>query len=145
MHQNVEEPILHAESEAIGILIVEDEILTALAASATLAELGYEVIDIAATADDALRAATTRRPDLVLMDITLDGEADGITAATQLRARFDLPVLFVSAHTDHRTMARAAAAKPVGYLFKPYTPQQLGRAVAAARAAMPDRNRVGIA
>lgn len=119
-------------SRPASILIVEDEMLIALSTSATLSDLGYEVIGIAATAEDALRSAARQRPDLVLMDITLRERGDGIEAAQRLKEQLGIPVLFVTAHADGATMERAAALKPVGYLVKPFSPRQLGEAVSGA-------------
>jgi two-component system, response regulator PdtaR len=113
-------------------LIVEDEMLIALATSAILAELGYQVTGVAPSADAAYRAAVEHRPDLVLMDITLQGETDGIEAARELKGRFGVPILFVTAHADGPTMDRAKTIDPVGYLIKPFSPRQLERAVASA-------------
>lgn len=140
MFMNAKARNAHVASEAIRILIVEDEMLTALAASATLSELGYTVVDAVPTAAAALRAAATRRPDLVLMDITLQGGTDGIAAAGLLKEQFGLPILFVTAHSESPTRDRAAAIGPVGYLLKPYSPQQLGMAVAGACATIRSRD-----
>ncbi|WP_119461002.1 response regulator [Rhodospirillaceae bacterium SYSU D60014] len=119
-------------SKPASILIVEDEVLIALFTSATLSDLGYDVIGIAKTAEDALQTANRHRPDLVLMDITLRGQGDGIEAAQRLKEHLGVPVLFVTAHADGTTMERAAAAKPAGYLVKPFSPRQLGEAVSGA-------------
>lgn len=119
-------------SRPASILIVEDEMLIALFTSATLSDLGYSVIGIAATAEAALQSAAEHRPDLVLMDITLRGQRDGIDAAQLLRERLGIPILFLTAHADGATMERAAMVEPVGYLVKPFSPRQLGEAVSGA-------------
>lgn len=114
------------------ILMVEDEALAALAARDLIRSAGYEVVGIAATAERAARKAEETRPDLVLMDIRLAGNSDGVAAATEIRTRLDRPSLFVSAHSDPGVKARAAAARPAGFLAKPYRPEELLGAVRKA-------------
>ena len=87
---------------------------------------------VATAADEAVLLGEVRRPDVVLMDIRLRGPRDGIDAATEIRRRFDIRSLFVSAHTDPATMARAQAADPVGWLPKPFSGHQLAAALEAA-------------
>lgn len=117
-----------------AILVVEDEALNALYISSVLEVCGYEVIGVTGTAADALKVAADRVPDLVLMDITLRGEVDGIVAARSLQERLNVPILFVTAHADAPTLARARAINPAGYLIKPFTADQLEAAVRAALA-----------
>ena len=112
-----------------SILIVEDEALNALYITSVLEVCGYNVVGVAATASGALEAAADRVPDLVLMDITLRGDIDGIAAARSLQERLDVPILFVTAHADAPTLERARATNPVGYLIKPFTSRQLETAV----------------
>lgn len=120
--------------ETAAILIVEDEALNALYISSVLEVCGYEVIGVTATAAEALDLAAGQVPDLVLMDITLRGEVDGIAAARSLQERLGVPILFVTAHADAPTLARARAINPAGYLLKPFTAQQLETAVRKALA-----------
>ncbi|MBK7864438.1 MAG: response regulator [Archangiaceae bacterium] len=101
------------------ILVVEDERIVAMDLQRTLQGMGYEVPITAASADDAFRYATERCPDLVLMDIHIKGERDGIEAAQLLRERFAVPVIFLTAYSDHETLSRAAKTEPHGYLCKP--------------------------
>ena len=119
-------------TEAVSVLIVEDEALIALWTSEALSDLGYEVTGIAATAEAALRSAAEHRPDVALMDITLSGSADGIAAARSLKDRFGIPTLFATAHADSATKKRAETATPIGYLVKPFSPAQLENALARA-------------
>lgn len=116
-------------SDAARILVVEDEALNALYISSVLEVCGYDVIGVTATAAGALEAAADRPPDLVLMDITLRGEIDGIAAARSLQERLGVPILFVTAHADAPTLERARATNPAGYLIKPFTARQLEIAV----------------
>ncbi|WP_162912900.1 response regulator [Rhodospirillaceae bacterium SYSU D60014] len=120
-------------------MIVEDEALNALYIASVLEVCGYDIIGVAATAAGALEAAADRVPELVLMDITLRGDVDGIAAARSLQERLDVPILFVTAHADAPTLERARATNPVGYLIKPFTSRQLEEAVEDALANAPAR------
>jgi len=86
----------------------------------------------AATAEEAIKLAETARPNLVLMDIRLADDSDGVTAAVEIRQRFDIPSLFVSAHADPVARKRAVAARPSGFIEKPFTPESLALAIEAA-------------
>ncbi len=108
----------------LRILIVEDEAVTAADLYDELVAQGYEVIGTADTAAAALRLAETSRPDIVLMDINLAGEGDGIHAASAIRSA-EIPVIFLTAHYDERTLGRAKLASPVGYITKPFEQHQL--------------------
>ena len=114
------------------ILIIEDEAITVAALRRELAEMGHEVVGDAASAREAVRAAEATKPDLVLMDITLADEYDGIVAATAIRGNLGLPVVFLTAHGDDATMERAILAGPFGYLLKPFTTQELKAAIEVA-------------
>jgi CheY-like chemotaxis protein len=103
------------------ILIVEDEAITVSALKRELASLGYEVVGTASTADEALKAVELHKPDLVLMDITLAGAVNGIVAAVAIRGDFHVPVVFLTAHADDRTMERAVGAGAFGYVLKPFS------------------------
>ena len=102
------------------ILVVEDEILVREDIEDCLASLGHEVVSVASTGAEALRMIPTARPDLVLMDIRLKGDMDGVEAARQIRTNFRLPVIFLTAHADDSTLQRAKAAEPLGYIVKPF-------------------------
>src|SRR5215218_3609047 len=103
------------------ILIVEDEAITTAALRRELSGLGYVVVGTAGTTEEAFALAERERPDLVLMDITLSGELDGIAAASAIRGHTGAPVVFLTAHQDERTMERALHAGPYGYILKPFT------------------------
>jgi two-component system, response regulator PdtaR len=102
------------------VLVAEDDYLVALELEAGLKDAGFEVIGIAASADDALRLAESGRPVLAIMDIRLAGPRDGIDAALELFRRNGIRSIFATAHLDARTRARAEAAAPLGWLPKPY-------------------------
>lgn len=114
------------------ILIVEDEQVVAMDVEVQLAELGYEVTGIATTGPEALQLVETSHPDLVLMDIQLHGKMDGLSVAGQIRERWDVPVIFVTAYTSSDLVARAKEAGPYGYLTKPFSSGELNASIAIA-------------
>jgi diguanylate cyclase (GGDEF)-like protein len=114
------------------LLVVEDERIVALDLRGALEDLGYTVVGTAASSDEALRTAEARRPDLVLMDIRIAGANDGIQAARLLRARYQLPVVYLTANADQATLERALATEPAGYLVKPYNHQSLRTTIEVA-------------
>ncbi len=114
------------------ILIVEDEAITVEALKLELADLGYQVVGSAMSAHEALSAAEKFKPDLVLMDITLADEFDGVIAATAIRGNLGLPVVFLTAHADNATIRRATLAGSFGYVIKPFTTSQLKAAIEVA-------------
>jgi PAS domain S-box-containing protein len=121
-----------------SILIVEDEAIVALDLRTQLEDLGYDVIGIADQAEDALKIAAAQRPDLVLMDVRLKGPTDGIHTAGILNRMYQLPVIYLTAHSDDETVQRAAGTAPYGYLTKPFQIRELHAAieVALTKAAM---------
>ena len=82
--------------------------------------MGYSVVAEVRSGEDAVDVASQLRPDLVLMDIRLNGEMDGISAAGQIRDQFAIPMVFVTAHADGDTLKRAEVTQPSGYLIKPF-------------------------
>jgi CheY-like chemotaxis protein len=114
------------------ILIVENEAVVARDLEQALVGLGYDVVGTAQFAAEAVGKAADSRPDLVLMDISLRGDKDGVQAAAVISQRFGTPIVFLTAHTDKATVARAQAAKPVGYIVKPFERERLHETIAAA-------------
>jgi len=114
------------------ILIVEDESIVALDMETRLVHLGYQVVGTADTGEQALKIAETSRPDLALMDIRLKGSMDGIQTAELLRARFDIPVVYLTAYADDATLQRAKQTLPHGYLVKPFDERELHSTVEMA-------------
>lgn len=114
------------------ILVVEDEALVARDLEQTPERLGYEVVGIAQSAGEAVGKTGETRPDLVLMDIFLQGESDGVHAAGVIARRFGTPVVFLTAHTDKATVIRAQRVKPAGYIAKPFDPDKLNETIANA-------------
>lgn len=114
------------------ILIVEDEAIISMLIRRILTNQGYQVIGTADTGERAMGMAALLEPDLVLMDIQLKGELDGIHAADHIMRNHAIPVIFVSSHSDPHTIGRAMALNPAGYVLKPIDPQEMIRAVEAA-------------
>lgn len=114
------------------ILVVEDESAIAREIQKRLTGLGYDVPATAASADEAIRLVSERCPDLVIMDICIQGERDGIEVADLIRRRFDVPVVYMTAFADDATLARAKITEPLGYLVKPIRPDELKGAVEMA-------------
>ena len=114
------------------IMVVEDEQITAADLEASLEELGYAVTAIASSGKQAIRGAETTLPDLVLMDIRIKGEMDGVDAARQIRQRLDIPVIYLTAHADGETLERAKSAEPLGYIVKPFQETELRAAIQMA-------------
>ncbi|HUO29884.1 MAG TPA: response regulator [Bryobacteraceae bacterium] len=107
------------------VFIVEDERIVAEDIRLTLESFGYTVAGIAASRDQALAEIEQTSPDLVLMDIVLKGAGDGVETARLVRERFDIPVVFLTAHADHATLHRAKVTEPFGYILKPFEGHEL--------------------
>ena len=114
---------------AHSVLIVEDERVIAKDIQQTLQDMGYDAFAIASSAEEALARVTERCPDLVLMDIRIEGPHDGIEAAKLLGALHDVPVIFLSAHADEATLNEARKAAPYAFLAKPVKPADLRGAI----------------
>lgn len=109
----------------VKVLVVEDEGLVARDIQNMLRSLSYEVLGVVASGELALQKAAASVPDLVLMDIVLKGEIDGITAAEKLWEEFSIPVIYLTAYVDETTFQRAKLTKPFGYLLKPFEEREL--------------------
>lgn len=107
------------------ILVVDDEIIIARDLEARLLKMGYAVVGIASSGLEAIQLAGKHQPDLVLMDIVLKGEMDGIEAATEIRKRFQSPIIYVTAYTDDGTLRRAMITEPFGYIVKPFLEREV--------------------
>lgn len=114
------------------ILVVEDENVVALDIQRDLISFGYAVPATAASGEEAIELAAALRPDLVLMDIRLRGAIDGIEAADEIRARFNIPAIYLTAYADPETLGRARLTGALGYLIKPFGERELHAAVEVA-------------
>jgi len=101
------------------ILIAEDEVLSAKILKAIVDREGYKVVDIIKNGDDVVQSFLKNRPDLLLMDILLQGKSDGISAVEEIRKYSDVPVIYITSFSDKPTVNRAKKTAPVEYLTKP--------------------------
>jgi PAS domain S-box-containing protein len=107
------------------ILVVEDNNIVVMELEDSLRSLGYAVFDVASYGKEAIEKAAERRPDLVLMDIRLKGDINGIVAAQEIRERLDIPVIYLTAYADEDTLQRAKITEPYGYIIKPFEEREL--------------------
>ena len=114
------------------ILLVEDEAVTALDLKSTLLDLGYEVVGHVVSGEEAVVAAGDLHPDLVLMDIRLDGPMSGIEAAAEIKQTHAIPLVYLTAHTDIETLNQAKITEPFGYLPKPWNTNTLATTIEMA-------------
>jgi PAS domain S-box-containing protein len=114
------------------ILVVEDEFITASALKVTLNRMGYDVVGMADTGEKAISNAEQLKPNLVLMDIILKGEMNGITAADIIRQRYNIPVIYLTGQSDDTTIAHALESEPFGYIIKPFEEKNLKTSIMMA-------------
>ena len=114
------------------ILIVEDERIIALEMRHKLESMGYDISAIASSGEEAIKKSKELRPDLVLMDIILQGEMDGVEAAGQIRTRFDIPVVYITANVNDARLEDITRSEPFGCLFKPFEDMELHAAIEMA-------------
>lgn len=107
------------------IMVVEDERIVALHIRQQLEKLGYEVPAVVASGEQALRSIDRDRPDLILMDIRIDGSIDGIETASRVPPEYRIPVVYLTAYSEEATLNRARATTPHGYLLKPFSEREL--------------------
>jgi AmiR/NasT family two-component response regulator len=118
--------------EGVRILLVEDDPTTSLFVATVLRTEGYRVAGTAASGAEAIALTQAERPDLVLMDVELAGEMDGIDAAYAIREGTGSPIVFLTSHTDPAVLDRARTVEPHGYLLKPLDPRSLRPAIEMA-------------
>ena len=107
------------------IMIVEDEWTVAEEIKMVLQSFEYTVTSMSSSGEEAIQNAEKDKPDLVLMDIVLEGEMDGIEAANEIRSRFNTPIIFLTAYTDEKILERASITGPFGYIVKPFVNEDL--------------------
>ena len=103
-----------------NVLVVEDESIVAKDIQQSLKKLGYNVLAICSTGEDAIKKAEELKPNIVLMDIMLKGDMSGIDAASQIRETNNIPVIFLTAYADESTLSKAKVSEPFGYIIKPF-------------------------
>ena len=116
------------------VLLVEDERIVVLNLRRQLAKLGYTVAAVAASGDEALRQIEAQRPDVVLMDIRIEGPTDGIETTARISPDLLVPVIYLTAHAEDATLERARATKPSGFLVKPFSERELHATIQMALA-----------
>ncbi|WOF17120.1 response regulator [Methanoplanus sp. FWC-SCC4] len=107
------------------VLIVDDDIITAMGLESSLKRMGYDVITIVTTGEEAVNAADEKKPDVVIMDINLKDEMEGVFAAEKITSKYNIPVIFLTAHSKDDILKRALKSKPYGYLNKPVRPIEI--------------------
>jgi signal transduction histidine kinase len=113
-------------------MVVEDEGITVMRILSSLEEMGYAVTSPVFSGEEAVKKATEDKPDLVLMDIVLRGEKDGIEAAGQIYSRLNIPVVYITAHSDEKMLRRIKKTEPFGYIVKPFDDRELHIAIEIA-------------
>jgi DNA-binding LytR/AlgR family response regulator len=113
----------------VRILIIEDELIISQDMTAMLTKMGYEVIGDAMDFDEAIEILERETPDLILLDINLNGRRDGIDLAAEINTRFQIPFIFTTSYSDAATLERARQTNPVNYLVKPFKQEQLYTAI----------------
>ncbi len=114
------------------ILIVEDETIVAEDIRGSLQNLGYDISAVVSSGEEAVKKVEDSDPDLVLMDIVLKGEMDGIEAAELIKSRFTIPVIYLTAYADENLLQRARVTKPWEYILKPFEDEELHTVIEAA-------------
>ncbi|MFW5711780.1 MAG: ATP-binding protein, partial [Spirochaetota bacterium] len=110
---------------SVRILLVEDESIVAMDMERRLTALGYRVVEHVLTGEDAVAKAEEERPDLILMDIHLKGEMDGIEAAERIKNSLGTPIIYITAYSDETTLSRAKVTEPFGYILKPFQEREI--------------------
>lgn len=107
------------------ILVVEDEAIIAYDIRTRLEKMGYVVPSIVSSGEEAIKKVDENHFDLVLMDIMLNGGMDGIDTAEQIHSRYDIPIVYLTAHSDETTLERAKITEPFGYIIKPFREREM--------------------
>ncbi len=118
--------------EKARIMVVEDEAVISMEIQDRLARMGHSVCGTAASGDEAVSVAASNHPDLILMDVQLRGEIDGVETAQKIQSRIQVPVIYLTAFADDRTVERARETQPYGYLIKPFSEKELFAAIEMA-------------
>lgn len=113
------------KDEQKKIMIVEDETLVARDLSSRLSERGYNVVYTTSVAEEAVSKVQELNPDLILMDIKLEGNIDGIAAGEEIYNSYSIPIVYLTAHKDESLLKRTQKSRPYGYILKPFDPENL--------------------
>ena len=104
----------------INVLVVEDESIVSKDIQHSLKKLGYNVVGASSTGEKAIELAGEERPDIILMDIMLKGDMNGIEAAEKIKELYSIPIVFLTAYADESTLSKAKITEPYGYILKPF-------------------------
>ena len=115
-----------------SILIVEDELIIARNLRRKLQKMGYQVTGIASSSEATIESIMKKRPDIILMDIVIKGEKDGIETAQYVHKKFGIPVIYTTAYTDKKTLQRAETSGAYGYIIKPFRDEELNVSIRLA-------------
>jgi len=126
------QPVRDIIMEDVNIMIVEDEVIVAKEIETSLKGMGYSVTSMVNTGEAAIEKAERESPDIILMDIQLNGQMDGIEAAEVIRSRFEVPIIFLTAYADEQKLSRAKPTLPFGYVLKPFRDHELKVAIEMA-------------
>lgn len=114
------------------ILVFEDERIVAMDIKSSLESLGYTVCATVSSCEVALKIIAEIQPDLILMDINLKGNIDGVQTAKKIRTHFNIPVIYLTAYADNNTLQRAKITEPFGYILKPFEDKELNISIEMA-------------
>ena len=116
----------------VKILIAEDEAISALSMQRELTRSGYDVCEMVSTGEEAVERVKQEKPDLVIMDVILNGRVNGIAAAMEIRLRSDIPIVFITGYEEGKLIERIKSVKSSTHLIKPFTPKALKSAITQA-------------
>nr|ADI87673.1 two component signal transduction response regulator [uncultured Nitrospirae bacterium MY2-1F] len=124
-YKSVKQAADEHEADKVTILIVEDEAIVSMEIQERVKRLGYRVCDAVSNGEQAVKTAGEKHPDLVLMDIRIEGQMDGIEAAQIIQKQFRIPVVYLTANSDDNTLLRAKLTEPSGFILKPFHERDL--------------------
>lgn len=119
-------------NKKVKVLVVEDESIVGIDLKKTLIKLNYQVLDVVRTGEDAIKKAIDKKPDIILMDIMLGGKISGIEAVNKIKEEIDVPVIYLTAYADEKTIQSAKMTDSFGYILKPYDEQSLHSSIEMA-------------
>ena len=119
-------------NKKVRILIVEDESIVGIDLKQTLIKLNYQILDVVRTGEDAIKKAVEIKPDVILMDIMLGGKITGIEAVQRIKQHIDIPVIYLTAYADEKTIQSAKLTDPFGYILKPFDERSLHSSIEMA-------------
>ena len=116
----------------VQVMIVEDEALVGIDIQDNLINYGYHVVGISDSGEAAIENARKSKPEVILMDIQLNGKISGIDAAKEIHQNLGIPIIYLTAYSDDKTLTKALEASPSGYLLKPFVPRELHTSIQSA-------------